>query len=316
MTKVWEKDRVTANEATTIMERMRFITKCGWVGDGNMGVRRRPGSLKGPFYSGDVRFFWLEIKVDPHLTEQGGPEDRPVVWRLRGLFRYCCRFTMTTGSPILPQQVKAQFFPRVRHLCCLPCILLLPKDMRDSDPTTLLTRAQEGVEGATEDLIPLIYDELHALAGRHLRFERPDHTLTPTALINEAFLKLTDQTQVGWRDRQHFFALSSKVMRQILVDHARRRKARKRGGAARPVPLDNLDVADPDRSEQILALDESLTLLEKYDPSLAQLVHLRFFAGLSMEEASTTLQVSKRTAERMWTRARAFLLDDMGQEDE
>lgn len=176
------------------------------------------------------------------------------------------------------------------------------------NPTTLLLAFGQGSRAAADRLLPFVYDELRRLARRHLRRERPDHTLTPTALVHEAFLKLVDPSQVSWRDRQHFFALASSAMRQILIDHARRRQAARRGGGALHLSLLDHDAPVEQQATQLLALDDALRDLERYDADLARLVELRYFVGMSLPEAADVLDTSLRTAERRWTRARAFLL--------
>ncbi|HYE57634.1 MAG TPA: ECF-type sigma factor [Rhodothermales bacterium] len=175
----------------------------------------------------------------------------------------------------------------------------------------LLRSARAGDAWATHRLMPCIYDELRAVAHRHLARERDDHTLATTALVHEAYLKLVDGSQVTWQDRQHFCALASRAMRQLLVDYARRRNAEKRGGGATREPLLPEMLADEPTDAGLLALDEALTALEQYNPRLARLVELRFFGGLNMAEAGAELGYALRSAERAWTRARAFLLAHM-----
>jgi RNA polymerase sigma factor (TIGR02999 family) len=160
-------------------------------------------------------------------------------------------------------------------------------------------------------LMPLVYDEFRALAERQLRRERPDHTLQPTALVHEAYLKLIDQTRVDWQGRTHFFAVGAQAIRRILVDHARTHKRQKRGGGAAKVVLDEAVALAPQRQEEILALDEALEKLAKLDPRQAQVVEMRFFGGMSVEDVASSLNVSKRTVEGDWTMARAWLLREL-----
>lgn len=160
-------------------------------------------------------------------------------------------------------------------------------------------------------LLPKIYEELHRIAQQQRRRERDDLTLSTTGLVHEAYLKLFEQSPAEWRDQRHFVALASRAIRQILVDYARSRNRQKRRGKAPHVELkDNLTGRD-DRPEHLLSLDEALTELERYDPQLARLVELRYFGGMTMKEAADELGLAQRSAERAWTRARAFLLAHM-----
>ncbi len=177
--------------------------------------------------------------------------------------------------------------------------------------TKLLAGVHDGDPAAAQKLMPLVYDELRALAAQHLRSERPNHTLQPTALVHEAYLKLIDQTRVQWQGRTHFFAIGAQIIRRILVDHARQHKRRKRGGGAARVTLDDAVALAPQRDEEILALDEALERLAKLDPRQAQVVEMRFFGGLSVKEVAEQLKVSTRTVEGDWTMARAWLLREL-----
>ena len=176
----------------------------------------------------------------------------------------------------------------------------------EADITGLLTALREGDRGALDQLFPLVYRELHERAHRQLARHRPGDTLSTTALVHEAYLKLTDSANQTYNDRVHFFAVASRAMRQILVDYARRAMAAKRSGG-HPVSLDPDAIGDPGRPEALLALDEALTQLEKLDERLARIVELRFFGGLSVEETSDALGISPRTVKRDWRKARAFL---------
>jgi RNA polymerase sigma-70 factor, ECF subfamily len=181
-----------------------------------------------------------------------------------------------------------------------------------SEITKLLITLKDGDRAsAAAKLMPLVYDEFRALAARHLRRERADHTLQPTALVHEAYLRLIDQTRVDWQGRTHFFAVGAQAIRRILVDHARQRKRQKRGGGAGRVVLDESVALAPQRAEEILALDEALSRLGQLDSRQAQVVEMRFFAGMSVDEVAGVLGVSKRTIEGDWTMARAWLMREL-----
>jgi RNA polymerase sigma-70 factor, ECF subfamily len=187
--------------------------------------------------------------------------------------------------------------------------------MAGSEITQLLASLKDGDRtAAAAKLMPLVYDEFRALAARHLRRERANHTLQPTALVHEAYMRLIDQTRVGWQGRTHFFAVGAQAIRRILVDHARQRKRQKRGGGAQKITLDDSVALAPQREEQVLALDEALEKLTKLDPRQAQVVEMRFFAGMSVEEVADQLGVSKRTVEGDWTMARAWLMRELSRD--
>jgi RNA polymerase sigma factor (TIGR02999 family) len=173
--------------------------------------------------------------------------------------------------------------------------------------TRLLLAWREGDAAAPQRLFALVYEQLRTLARIQLRRRSPDHSLGATALVHEAYLKLVGHERLELKDRGHFFALAARAMRQILVDRSRRRAAGKRGDPALREPLDDGAVRVEPRAEELLALDEALSLLERLDPRLARFVEVRFFAGLSLEEAAELLEVSPRTAKRDWQKARAFL---------
>jgi RNA polymerase sigma factor (TIGR02999 family) len=174
--------------------------------------------------------------------------------------------------------------------------------------TRMLREWSGGNREAFDELLPLVYSELHRHAARYLRRERPDHTLQPTALINEAYLKLIDQREVNWANRTHFFALGAQAMLRILVDHARTRQREKRGGEDEKLPLDEaLTVAVDEKDIDLLALDEVLTRLEKKDQQQTRIVELRYFSGLSLEETAEALNISRTTAARDWAMAKAWL---------
>jgi RNA polymerase sigma factor (TIGR02999 family) len=174
--------------------------------------------------------------------------------------------------------------------------------------TQMLRDWGDGKPGVIDDLLPLIYSELHRQAAAYLRRERANHTLQTTALVHEAYLKLVDQRSVEWKSRGHFFAIAAQAMRRILVDHARTRHREKRGGSAEDVPLEEALLAAADDTDvDVVALDQALTRLAEFDPQQERLVELRYFAGLSLEEAAEVLGVSRATAAREWAVAKAWL---------
>ena len=182
-----------------------------------------------------------------------------------------------------------------------------------ADITELLLAHGGGDAAALDRLVPLVYDDLRRIARGQLRRRRPGDTLNTTGLVHEAYVRLVDQTRASWRDRGHFFAVSAIAMRQIVVDHARRRMRAKRGGDRVTVPLD--DVQEPAAREagRILEIDEALEKLAKVDRRLVQVVECRYFAGLTEEETAAALGVSVRTAQREWFKARAWLRAELGQ---
>ena len=173
--------------------------------------------------------------------------------------------------------------------------------------TRLLGELRRGSPDAEAELLPLVYEHLHRLAAHYMRQERPDHTLQATALMNEAYLRLISQEKTDWRDRAHFFGIAARLMRQILVDHARGRQAVKRGGLAEKLPIDKLRDFPPAKSCELVELDEALRSLEQLDPQQARIVELRFFGGLTVEETAEALGISPRTVKRDWSVARAWL---------
>ncbi len=179
---------------------------------------------------------------------------------------------------------------------------------QETDVTELLREWSRGDEEALDRLLPLVYENLEAIAHRQLARERKDHTLNTQALVHESYLGLVN-AKVGWRDRGHFLAVASRAMRQVLIDHARRRKAGKRGSGLVPITLNETTdrPANVTDDELLLAIDEALQGLERHDPRLARVVECRFFAGLTARETGEALGVSLRTVERDWTRARAYL---------
>lgn len=189
---------------------------------------------------------------------------------------------------------------------------------KSAEITTLLKAWSSGDQTSLDRLTPLIYDELRRLANHYMRHERAGHTLQATALANEAYLRLVDVKGVDWQDRVHFLAVASRVMRRILIDAARTRASAKRGGAmarvdhATPVDFDQLPAAGSDRGAELCALDDALDSLSRLDPRRAQVIELRFFGGLSVEETAEVLEVSPQTVMRDWRLARAWLARELG----
>ena len=177
--------------------------------------------------------------------------------------------------------------------------------------TYLLARWRSGDREALDALMPLVYEELRRLAGYHLQHERPDHTLQSTALVNEAYVRLVGMTPPEWSNRTHFFGVAARLMRQILVDHARTRGAEKRGGKGVRVTLDEGLIRAKSAELDILALDQALNALTQISPQQSQIVELRYFSGLSIEDTSELLGVSPATIKRNWTTARAWLFREM-----
>jgi RNA polymerase sigma-70 factor, ECF subfamily len=184
-------------------------------------------------------------------------------------------------------------------------------ESNSEEVTLLLKRVAAGNQDAVAKLIPLVYEELHRVAENHLRLERPNHTLQPTALVHEAFLKLAEQRSTDWQGRAHFFAVASQLMRRILVDYARGRLSAKRGGRQVKLPLDKVFVPAPAHCEELVALDESLERLGKMDARQSRVVELRFFGGLTVEEAAQVLGISSKTVKREWSMAKAWLYGEM-----
>lgn len=172
--------------------------------------------------------------------------------------------------------------------------------------TRLLVDWGNGDRAALDELMPLVYDELRRLAGRYMRRESPGHTLQTSALINEAYLRLVDQRNVKWQNRAHFFGVAAQLMRRILVDHARNRSRAKRGGGAQMVSLVDSAATSVEIAE-VLALDEALNELAEMDPRKSKIVEMKFFGGLTTEEVAVILDVTPRTVEREWRKAKAWL---------
>ena len=178
--------------------------------------------------------------------------------------------------------------------------------------TELLAAWSDGDREALDRLLPLVEGELHRLAHHDMSREREGHTLQTSALVNEAYLKLCDQTRVRWQNRAHFFAIAAQTMRRILIDHARSRRYEKRGGGARALPLDEAAHISDERADELVALDDALAALDKLDPRKARVVELRYFGGLSVAEAAEALGISTATVMRDWDMAKAWLARELG----
>jgi RNA polymerase sigma factor (TIGR02999 family) len=184
-------------------------------------------------------------------------------------------------------------------------------DTAPGDVTRLLLELKQGNKEAEGKLIPLVYNELRRIAGTYMRREAPGHSLQPTALVHEAYLRLTDLKKIDWQSRSHFFAVSATIMRRIVVDHARASRARKRGDGWDAVSLNDAILPSPERAPEILALDEALNRLAELDQRQSKIVELRFFAGMSEEETGNVLGISARTVKRDWRIAKAWLFKEL-----
>jgi RNA polymerase sigma-70 factor (ECF subfamily) len=184
--------------------------------------------------------------------------------------------------------------------------------MSEGGITQLLREWRDGGEAALEKLIPIVYPELHRIARIHMRRERPGRTLQTSALVNEAYLRLAGSSG-GFHDREHFFAVSAQVMRRILVDSARERRAAKRGGAPQKVTMDKVALAAPERDAELIHLDEALGRLERIDPRKARMVELRFFGGFDVEETAKLLGISAQSVHRDWKLTRAWLTRELNE---
>lgn len=177
-----------------------------------------------------------------------------------------------------------------------------------SQITVLLNQLNSGKDEALEQLMPLVYDELRGMARQQLRFERQGHTIQPTALVNEAYLKLINQHNINANHRTQFLMIAGQMMRRVLVDYARKHKRKKRGGGIKPVPLEVAEEFLSDKeAQEVLSLDDALERLEKVDPRAAKVVECRFYAGMSLSETAEVLNVSTKTVQRDWLAARAWL---------
>jgi len=186
-------------------------------------------------------------------------------------------------------------------------------DSSPAEVTSLLNQMADGDQEAAARLIPLVYDELRRIAAARLRHERPDHTLQATALVHEAYMKLADQREAKWQNRAQFFGVASQVMRRILVDYARRQKRHRRGGKQQKVALDEVVLVSAERTDELLAVNESLSRLEKLDPRQARIVELRYFAGLTIDEIAEVVGVAAKTVTRELNLAKAWLYGDLKQ---
>ena len=184
-------------------------------------------------------------------------------------------------------------------------------DVKTHEVTQLLIDWSNGDQAAFDKLMPLIDEELRRLAHRYMSRERAGHTLQTTALVNEAFVKLVNRKNLHWQNRAHFFGIAAQVMRTILVDHARRHASVKRGGGARKLELDEALVVSQQKASEVIALDEALKQLALIDPRQSRIVELRFFGGLSVEEAAEVLHVSPATIKREWSTAKAWLYHEL-----
>ena len=180
-----------------------------------------------------------------------------------------------------------------------------------ADVTKLLLAWNKGDRGALDLLMPIVYDELRRLARRYMRSESPGHTLQATALVNDAYIRLVDQTRVNWQNRAQFFGVAAQIIRRVLVDHARARHRLKRGGDALRVELNEGNIATKRGGMDIIALDDVLNRLANMDPQKCQIIELRFFGGLSIEETARALNISPATIKREWAFARSWLYKEM-----
>src|SRR5262245_1675521 len=179
------------------------------------------------------------------------------------------------------------------------------------DVTRILTAIEQGHTYATEELLPVVYQELRRLAAHKMAAERPGHTLQPTALVHEAWLQLVDTPNQSWQNRAHFFGAAAEAMRRILIARARRKSRQRRGAGAAHLDLDGLEIASPAPDDQLLALNEALDRFAQLEPQQAELVKLRYFVGLRIEEAADVLGISPATAKRWWAYARAWLFHEI-----
>lgn len=177
--------------------------------------------------------------------------------------------------------------------------------------TQYLQEWRKGNPSAVEEMLPLVYNELRVIARRYRSRERADHTLQTTEIINEAYMKLVDQSTTDWQNRSHFFAVASRVMRHLLVDYARSKNYQKRGSGAEKLNIDDVALFLPDEDERIVALHEALERLEEFDERKAKIVELRYFGGLSAVETSTVIGVSEITVKREWLKAKAWLYNEL-----
>lgn len=180
-----------------------------------------------------------------------------------------------------------------------------------SDITRILTAIEQGNVRAADELLPIVYEELRRLAAQKMSKEQPGQTLQATALVHEAYIRLVGSDDRDWRGKTHFFAAAAEAMRRILIDNARRKQRLKRGGARQRIDLENADIVTEGPSEDIVALDEALSKLAQEDPVKVDLVKLRYFAGLTIEQSAEILNISRATADRYWSYCRAWLFDEI-----
>ena len=187
----------------------------------------------------------------------------------------------------------------------------MPSELNTNDISRLLRAWSDGDQSALNGLTPIVHEELRRLAHRYMERERPGHTLQTTALVNEAYMRLVDYKRMQWQDRAHFFAVAAQVMRRILVDHARSHNL-KRGAGVQHVALDDVAVVSADRTGDLVALDDALNVLARLDPRKVQIIEMRFFGGLSVEETAEVLRVSPATVKRDWSIAKLWLCRELG----
>jgi RNA polymerase sigma-70 factor (ECF subfamily) len=191
---------------------------------------------------------------------------------------------------------------------------MTPSTPSPHEVTQLLIDCRNGSQDASNQLFPLVYEELRRLAHRYMSRERPGHSLQTTAVVHEAYLRLIDQNHVQWQNRAHFFAIAAQMMRRILITHAQSRAYAKRGGGTLKVSLDEAAILSRERASELMALDEALTSLTATDPRRSRVVELRFFGGLSNEEIAEVLRISTNTVTRDWNVAKAWLYREMSKE--
>lgn len=215
--------------------------------------------------------------------------------------------SLTQLDAYLPGIGEEQCRPRFgRRRPTSPCFPSLSSSEQGA-ATDLVLQLSNNDRATVDELLPLVYGELRRLAQRYMRRERPDHTLTTTALVHEAYLRLVDQTRVQWQDRNHFLGVAAIAMRRILVDHARRRNVQRRGGGQQRVSLSDLSIAQDDGADVLLALDDAMVRLAELSPRLVRVVECRYFLGLTEEETAAALQITSRTVRRDWIKAKGWL---------
>lgn len=188
-------------------------------------------------------------------------------------------------------------------------------DQASEDVTALLSDSVNGDPTAASKLFPLLYDELRRLALSYMKRERSDHTLQPTALVHEAYIKLVQRGSLDWKGRAHFFGIAARVMRTVLIDHARAHLREKRGGGQSPIPMDEVFIFSPEKSHELVRLEQALERLTKIDPRQGKIVELRFFGGLTVEQTADLLEISPKTVKRDWSMAKAWLHGELKRSD-